>query len=205
MESQVGLPELLIQRQLISSDELERVSKLQDEQQAPLTRLVVELGLISEDEFQAKKTLLENKVNLIKKLKAEQKGPVHMLDEISKALPDFVWLTGMDEQRGNTRVTGQSNSLAAVADFIQGLQRSGWFPRSTPYRRREQQHLPSTRVLLIRKWRRSEKSGGPGRPGAAPPGAKKVGRRAASHTSLASSSEVAGRLLWRSSAAPQYL
>jgi general secretion pathway protein E len=51
MESQVGLPELLIQRQLISSDELERVSKLQDEQQAPLTRLVVELGLISEEDL----------------------------------------------------------------------------------------------------------------------------------------------------------
>ena len=49
------------------------------------------------DEFQAKKTLLENKVTLIETLKVEQKGPVHMLDEISKALPDFVWLTAMDQ------------------------------------------------------------------------------------------------------------
>jgi Tfp pilus assembly protein PilN len=81
------------------------------------------------DAFQAKKTLLENKVNLIEKLKAEQKGPVHMLDEISKALPDFVWLTDMDQSGVGIKFKGQSNSLTAVADFISNLQRSGWFPQ----------------------------------------------------------------------------
>jgi type IV pilus assembly protein PilN len=80
------------------------------------------------DAFQAKKTLLENKVGLIKKLKAEQKGPVHMLDEISKALPDLVWLTNLDETSGNVKFTGESNGLPAVAAFIEALQRSGWFP-----------------------------------------------------------------------------
>jgi hypothetical protein len=80
------------------------------------------------DAFQAKKTLLENKVNLIKQLKLEQKGPVHMLDEISKALPDFVWLTALDETAGNVKFTGESNGLTAVAAFIEALQRSGWFP-----------------------------------------------------------------------------
>ena len=48
--------------------------------------------------------------------------------EISKALPDYVWLTNMEEARGNVKLQGQSNSLAAVADFISALQRSGWFP-----------------------------------------------------------------------------
>jgi len=81
------------------------------------------------DQFQAKKTQLENKVNLIEKLKAEQKGPVHMLDEISKALPDFVWLTDMDQSGVGVKFKGQSNSLTAVADFISNLQRSGWFPQ----------------------------------------------------------------------------
>ena len=82
------------------------------------------------DAFQAKKTLLENKVDLIERLKAQQKGPVHLLDEVSKALPDFVWLSQMDAQGGTGRVTmaGQSNSLTAVADFISALQRCGWFP-----------------------------------------------------------------------------
>jgi len=81
------------------------------------------------DQFQQKKALLENKVLVIEQLRLAQKSPVHMLDEISKALPDYVWLTALDENRGGLRFTGQSNSLAAVADFISGLQRSGWFPQ----------------------------------------------------------------------------
>jgi type IV pilus assembly protein PilN len=80
------------------------------------------------DQFQQRKAILENKVLVIEQLRLAQKSPVHMLDEISKALPDYVWLTGMEELRGAVRFQGQSNSLAAVADFIGGLQRSGWFP-----------------------------------------------------------------------------
>jgi type IV pilus assembly protein PilN len=81
------------------------------------------------DDFQAKKQLLENKVTLIETLRLEQKGPVHMLDEISKALPDFVWLTTMDQAvSGALKFKGEANGLTAVADFISALQRSGWFP-----------------------------------------------------------------------------
>jgi type IV pilus assembly protein PilN len=80
------------------------------------------------DAFEAKKKLLESKVNLIKRLKAEQKGPVHMLDEISKAMPEWVWLTNLDETAGAVKFTGESNGLTAVAAFMEALQRSGWFP-----------------------------------------------------------------------------
>jgi type IV pilus assembly protein PilN len=80
------------------------------------------------DDFQKKKATLENKVLVIEQLRLSQKSPVHMLDEVSKALPDYVWLTSMDETRGALKFQGQSNSLAAVAEFMSGLQRSGWFP-----------------------------------------------------------------------------
>ena len=81
------------------------------------------------DQFQQRKAILENKVLVIEQLRLAQKSPVHMMDEISKSLPDFVWLTALDETKGSLRFQGQSNSLAAVADFISGLQRSGWFPQ----------------------------------------------------------------------------
>ena len=80
------------------------------------------------DAFQQKKAVLENKVAVIEMLRTAQKSPVHMLDEVSKALPDYVWLSQMDETVGAVRFGGQSNSLAAVADFISALQTSGWFP-----------------------------------------------------------------------------
>jgi type IV pilus assembly protein PilN len=105
--------------------ELDRLIKADQERQRQLEAIKKQV-----DEFQAKKTLLEAKVNLIEKLKAEQKAPVHMLDEISKALPDFVWLTDMNQTGANLLFKGEATGLTAVADFISALQRSGWFPQA---------------------------------------------------------------------------
>jgi type IV pilus assembly protein PilN len=79
--------------------------------------------------FQAKERLLQAQKDLIDRLRLEQANGVHMLDEVSKALPDFVWLQNMDQSAAQVKFTGQSNSLAAVADFISNLQKTGWFPR----------------------------------------------------------------------------
>jgi len=81
------------------------------------------------EEFQAKERLLQAQMDLIERLRLEQANGVHMLDEVSKALPDFVWLQNMDQAGAQVKFTGQSNSLAAVADFISNLQKTGWFPR----------------------------------------------------------------------------
>jgi type IV pilus assembly protein PilN len=80
------------------------------------------------DEFEAKKKELEAKVNLIDRLHAEQSGPVHMLDEISKSLPDFVWLDNLDQTGPAVSLKGSTTGLNSVADFISALTRSGWFP-----------------------------------------------------------------------------
>jgi type IV pilus assembly protein PilN len=80
------------------------------------------------DELEKKRATFQRKVDIIEQLKADQSGPVHMLDEISKNLPDFVWLDSMDQTLNIVTLNGQSNSLTAVADFILALQRSGWFP-----------------------------------------------------------------------------
>jgi type IV pilus assembly protein PilN len=98
-------------------------------------------------QFQQKKAILENKVLVIEQLRLSQKSPVHMLDEISKALPDYVWLTTLDETKGSLRFGGQSNSLAAVADFISALQRSGWFPAVDLGTSQEAQNLVTFTLL----------------------------------------------------------
>ena len=51
MEPYSLLVEKLVEQKLISEEEMERVVKLREEQQAPLTRLIVELGLLSEDDL----------------------------------------------------------------------------------------------------------------------------------------------------------
>ncbi len=50
---------------------------------------------------------------------------MHLLDELSKALPDFVWLSNLDQAGNQIRLQGQSNSLTSVADFITALQAAG--------------------------------------------------------------------------------
>jgi type IV pilus assembly protein PilN len=80
------------------------------------------------DALESKRATFQKKVDLIERLKAEQTGPVHMLDEVSKALPDFVWLTAMDQTGPTVKFTGEATGLTSIADFIAALERSGWFP-----------------------------------------------------------------------------
>jgi type IV pilus assembly protein PilN len=81
------------------------------------------------DALEAKRKMYQMKVDLIERLRRAQSDPVHMLDEMSKALPDLVWLRGVEQAGPSIRISGSSNGLTAVADFMSALQRSGWFPQ----------------------------------------------------------------------------
>ena len=81
------------------------------------------------DALEAKRKVFQMKVDLIERLRLEQSDPVHLLDEISKALPDFVWLKTLEQSGASLKITGMSSGLIAVADFVSNLQRAGWFPQ----------------------------------------------------------------------------
>lgn len=98
------------------------------------------------EQFERRKRILDAKVKLIEQLKAQQSGPVHMLDEVSKSLPDFVWLTSLDQSGARIVMSGESNGLTAVADFIQNLQRSGWFPKVDLVSSQEQNNVVQFQV-----------------------------------------------------------
>jgi len=51
MDASLSLAGRLVQQRLLSEEEMERVTKLQAEQDTPLIRLVVELGFVSEDDL----------------------------------------------------------------------------------------------------------------------------------------------------------
>jgi type IV pilus assembly protein PilN len=82
------------------------------------------------EEFEARQKLLQQRVKLIEQLRADQMVPVHMLDKISRSLPDRLWLTDMKETAGNfIQVDGQTSTLTSLADFIGNLENSGYFVR----------------------------------------------------------------------------
>jgi len=73
--------------------------------------------------FKMKKARLENKVQVITDLKANQQGPVEVMDKVSAALPQLTWLTRMEVNQNNIRLTGQAFNTNAIAQFIENLDR----------------------------------------------------------------------------------
>jgi type IV pilus assembly protein PilN len=80
-------------------------------------------------EFEKRKAQLQQRVALIEELRKGQSGPVHLLDELSRALPDRLWLTQMQQQEGDLRLEGRTTSLTALSDFVGNLESSGYFAR----------------------------------------------------------------------------
>lgn len=80
-------------------------------------------------QFELRKTQLQQRVALIEDLRRGQAGPVHMLDEISRALPDRLWLTDLKQDADTLKIEGQTTSLTALSDFIGNLETSGYFAK----------------------------------------------------------------------------
>ncbi len=79
------------------------------------------------EEYKAKKELLQRKIELITQLKRNQSGPVHLLDEVSKQLPDFLWLESMTESGFNIQIRGKATTYNAVSNFYNNLTGSRYF------------------------------------------------------------------------------
>ena len=73
--------------------------------------------------FKAKKTELERKVAVINRLKEKQRGPVRVMDYVSRALPELLWMTKMEVGPSVITVTGQAFNTNAVANLIENLDR----------------------------------------------------------------------------------
>ena len=78
-------------------------------------------------EYEDKKASLEAKIQLINSLKTNQKGPVRLMDEISKALPDLVWLTNLEVAGNQITMRGKTLSPNAVATYLENLKKSPFF------------------------------------------------------------------------------
>jgi type IV pilus assembly protein PilN len=75
------------------------------------------------------RTQLEQRVNLIEQLRRAQSAPVHLLDEISRNLPDALWLTSMQQKGNDVTLEGRCMQLKAVSDLVANFQSSPYFKR----------------------------------------------------------------------------
>jgi type IV pilus assembly protein PilN len=79
--------------------------------------------------FETRKAVLQQRVTLIEQLRRGQTAPVHVLDEVSKALPDRLWLVSMSQHDKDFTFDGRTTSLSALSDFVANLEMSSWFKR----------------------------------------------------------------------------
>jgi type IV pilus assembly protein PilN len=81
-------------------------------------------------QFEMRKAQLQQRVVLIEQLRKGQTGPVHMLDQISRALPPMLWLTELKQVGPDIVIDGKCTTLTGLSEFVSNLEVSGYFKRS---------------------------------------------------------------------------
>lgn len=117
----VGCGAIYVQQMLAIGDIKAELSDL-DQKNAALRK---KLGDVAN--FGKKKKELQQKLDVLTELKDGKAGPVHLLDELARALPNKVWLTQFSEGSGRVNLAGFGDTEETVAIFMDSLERSPYF------------------------------------------------------------------------------
>jgi type IV pilus assembly protein PilN len=79
------------------------------------------------EEAQKLKSLFERKINLINQLKPQQHLAVTIMDELSKHIPYYVWLSEATYDKQTVHLKGRALSNNLIADYIYSLETSPYF------------------------------------------------------------------------------
>ena len=79
------------------------------------------------NEFEAQSAELARRVALIEEPRGRQGGPVRMLDQVSRAMPEGGWLTELRQEGADITVQGQGTSLTVLSELVVALESSGYF------------------------------------------------------------------------------
>src|SRR5204863_8751411 len=93
---------------------------------------------------------LQQSVVLIEQLRNGQTGPVHMLDQISRALPQMLWLTELKQTAADIVIDGRCTTLTGLSDFVSNLEASGFFKRSVEIVSTQTEPIPQPPGTLIK-------------------------------------------------------
>lgn len=77
--------------------------------------------------LRSQKETFERKINLINELKDHQSVAVNIMDEISKNIPEWVWLTEITYRSKKLQLKGRALSNNLIADYIANLEANPYF------------------------------------------------------------------------------
>jgi type IV pilus assembly protein PilN len=87
-----------------------------------VSRLKKKIGEVAQ--YQKRQEELKGKLEVLEKLKTGRKGPVRLLDDLSRAAPEKLWLTSFKENGGNVTAGGIGMNEETVAEFLRNLEAS---------------------------------------------------------------------------------
>ena len=98
------------------------------------------------EELEKQKSLFERKIRVITQLQSRQENAVIIMDELSKHLPNWVWLTDLSFSAQEIAIKGRAVSNNLIADYIFNIEESPHFRNvnlisSTQRRVRNNQYL----------------------------------------------------------------
>lgn len=106
-------------------------SKIEEEQRliAEKEAELIQLRRVTNEvnRFKQLQKELQAKLDVLDKLKEGKTGPVHLLDELSLAVPEKLWLTTFSESGGNVTLQGIGFNEATVAAFLRDLESSPYY------------------------------------------------------------------------------
>jgi len=79
------------------------------------------------EEFKVKNQELEARINIIKVLEANRRGPLYVLEALSEAIPGRAWLDKLKEKRFYATLEGVAWNEKTIADFMRNLEASPYF------------------------------------------------------------------------------
>jgi type IV pilus assembly protein PilN len=81
-------------------------------------------------QYEEQRGELQQRVTLIEQLRKGQTGPVHLIDQVSRSLPDSMWLVELKQTAaGDVTIDGRCTSLTALSDFVSSLETSTYFAK----------------------------------------------------------------------------
>lgn len=102
-----------LRSQIKSLDEEIAVVQVEADRLAPIIAEV--------EEFEVKRADLQHKVTVINDLKARQQVPVRIMDVVSRAVPERLWLRQVTQRNTRIQVEGLAFNTNAIAAFIENL------------------------------------------------------------------------------------
>lgn len=78
-------------------------------------------------QLEQQRDLINSKISLIRQLQSHQEVAVRIIDELSKNIPGWVWLTETTYENYLLKINGQALSNNLIADYIFNLNKSPYF------------------------------------------------------------------------------